>query len=375
MTPWTTFTLTGAKGAKLAINYMLEQRLYRQQSKSGKTRIMVINKISDPKVRAPRNQTITLTNEERIVLRDGLLSTASTENAVDCTILGDCIEVAKFLQPGTVDLLFLDPPYNLTKRFGDNTFSKRPVDEYTEWLGSVLDALLPLMKPNGTIYICGDWHTSASIFDAAAGRLRIRNRITWEREKGRGAKSNWKNSSEDIWFCTVGDEFTFNVEKVKLRRKVIAPYRNSDGSPKDWSATQGGNFRDTHPSNMWTDITIPFWSMPENTDHPTQKSEKLLAKLILSSSNPGDMVLDPFLGSGTTSVVASKLGRRYVGIEAVEEYALLAEWRLRRAKIDTNIQGYADGVFWERNTLNAIAEKARNDSNTLSGHDEPNLLI
>lgn len=306
------------------------------------------------KKRAPRNRTITLTDADRKDLADRLHSADSLPNpARNCTILGDCLDVVPQLPTGAVDLLVLDPPYNLNKRFGDNTFSKRPVEEYTDWLGGVLDTLLPAMKPTGTVYICGDWHTSASIFAAAAGRLKIRNRITWEREKGRGAKSNWKNSSEDIWFCTLGDEFTFNVDAVKLRRKVIAPYRNGDGSPKDWAETSEGNFRDTHPSNLWTDITIPFWSMPENTDHPTQKSEKLLAKLILASTNHGDLVMDPFLGSGTTSVVAAKLGRQYLGIECVEEYALLAEWRLKQTAQERSIQGYADGVFWERNSLNA----------------------
>jgi site-specific DNA-methyltransferase (adenine-specific) len=287
--------------------------------------------------------------------------------------LGDCLELAPRLPTGSVDLLVLDPPYNLNKRFGDDTFSRRPVAEYTTWLETMLDALLPLMKRTGTVYICGDWHTSASIFAAASARLLVRNRITWEREKGRGAKSNWKNSSEDIWFCTVSDKFAFNVETVKLRRKVIAPYRNGDGSPKDWAETQDGNFRDTHPSNIWTDITVPFWSMPENTDHPTQKSEKLLAKLILASSNRGDLVFDPFLGSGTTSVVASKFGRRYLGIEAVEEYALLAEWRLRNAEHERGIQGYAEGVFWERNTLNTVNDRARR--NLSNAGPVLNLLI
>jgi site-specific DNA-methyltransferase (adenine-specific) len=140
---------------------------------------------------------------------------------------------------------------------------------------------------------------------------------------------------------------------VKLRRRVIAPYRDEAGAPRDWQATPDGKFRDTHPSNLWTDITIPFWSMPENTDHPTQKSEKLLAKLILASSRPGDVVFDPFLGSGTTSVVARKLARRYVGIEIAEELALVAEKRIALAEADPAIQGYVDRVFWERNTLRA----------------------
>lgn len=312
------------------------------------------------KERAPRNRTVTLDDAERDRLKRYLKTESEVHaDTVDATVLGNCVEVAARLSPASVDMLFLDPPYNLNKRFGDSSFTKKPVEQYTDWLRGVLDALLPTVKPNGTVYICGDWHTSASIFTAASERLNIRNRITWEREKGRGAKTNWKNSSEDIWFCTMGDNYTFNVDKVKVRRKVIAPYRNGDGTPKDWQESDGGNYRDTHPSNLWTDITIPFWSMPENTDHPTQKSEKLVAKLMLASTNPGDLVLDPFLGSGTTSVVAKKLGRHFIGIELEEEYALLSQKRLEIAASEASVQGYSDGVFWERNSLNAMNNKAK----------------
>jgi len=250
-----------------------------------------------------------------------------------------------------VDLLFLDPPYNLTKSFNGRKYSKRDESEYTKWLRSVIRQLVPLLKATASVYICGDWRTSHSIFEVAAEFLTIRNRITWEREKGRGAKANWKNASEDIWFCTVSNEYYFDVEAVKVRRRVMAPYTHSDGRPKDWARTDSGNFRDTHPSNLWTDISIPFWSMPENTDHPTQKSEKLLAKLLLASTKQGDYVLDPFLGSGTTAVVARKLGRRCFGIEIDNEYCLWALRRLELARADPLIQGYADEVFWERNTL------------------------
>jgi site-specific DNA-methyltransferase (adenine-specific) len=251
----------------------------------------------------------------------------------------------------SVDLLFLDPPYNLNKEFDGVRFSKQSEADYTKWFMGVMERLLHVLKDTATIYICGDWRTSHSIYEVASKYLRIRNRITWEREKGRGAKANWKNSSEDIWFCTVSDTYCFNVDAVKLRRRVIAPYTLADGTPKDWKRTHSGNFRDTHPSNMWTDISIPFWSMPENTDHPTQKSEKLVAKLLLASTNPGDVVLDPFLGSGTTAIVAKKIGRRYLGIDISEEYCLLALRRLEMANANKAIQGYVDGVFWERNTL------------------------
>lgn len=188
---------------------------------------------------------------------------------------------------------------------------------------------------------------------------KVRNRITWQREKGRGAKANWKNATEDIWFGTLSDDYYFNVEAVKQKRKVIAPYKEN-GQPKDWEETKEGNFRLTHPSNFWDDISIPYWSMPENTDHPTQKPEKLIAKLILASSPENGIVLDPFLGSGTTSVVAKKLNRKYIGIEVNEEYCIWAEKRLALADNDKTIQGYSGGVFWERNTLSLqIAEQKK----------------
>ncbi|PKK82714.1 MAG: site-specific DNA-methyltransferase [candidate division Zixibacteria bacterium HGW-Zixibacteria-1] len=306
------------------------------------------------KQRAPRNRTISLTAADRKRLLKKLVRLESLPGPpipLNSTICGDYRELVPVLPKASVDLMILDPPYNLDKNFNGSRFSRRSVDDYTNYLYEMLTVLKPLLKKTATIYICGDWFSSASIFAAASKFFIVRNRITWEREKGRGASKNWKNSSEDIWFCTVSKEFTFNVSDVKLRRKVIAPYRHDDGTPKDWKETKTGNYRDTAPSNLWTDITIPFWSMPENTDHPTQKSEKLIAKLVHAGSNPGDLVFDPFLGSGTTSVVAKKLNRKYLGVEIEEEYCLLAERRLELADDDISIQGLTGGVFWERNTL------------------------
>jgi site-specific DNA-methyltransferase (adenine-specific) len=158
----------------------------------------------------------------------------------------------------------------------------------------------------------------------------------------------------------MSSEYTFNVEDVKLKRQVLTPYREN-GKPKGWHKNGSKQYRSTHPSNLWTDITVPFWSMAENTEHPTQKAEKLLAKIILASSNEGDIVLDPFLGSGTTAVVAKKLSRNYIGVELDEEYCLLAEKRLESAESNLEIQGYVDGVFWERNSYPA-QQKAKNKS-------------
>ncbi|MFN4280078.1 DNA-methyltransferase [Thermosynechococcus sp.] len=309
------------------------------------------------KERAPRNRTITLTDEEKAKYRKRLLRLSrpvSLSEIINRTINQDIFEVSRFLPSQFVDLLFIDPPYNLNKVFNSISFKKKTLEGYTNWLELCLSSLEKTLKPTASIYICSDWESSYAVFEVIKDRFQIRNRITWEREKGRGSSKNWKNASEDIWFCTVSDEYTFNVEAVKLKRKVLAPYR-VNGNPKDWQATEEGNYRLTHPSNLWTDLTVPFWSMPENTDHPTQKPEKLLAKVILASSNPDDIVFDPFLGSGTTSVVAKKLGRRFLGVELDKTYACLAEKRLEMAEVDASIQGYADGVFWERNTLHQHA--------------------
>jgi site-specific DNA-methyltransferase (adenine-specific) len=299
---------------------------------------------------------MTLTERERAGYSRELLTLkrpVSLDEVGDRIVMQDALVALTCLPQACADLVIVDPPYNKNKRFNEDCFSKASVEEYAAWADSWLRVLAEKMKPTASIYICSDWQSSSAIQNAASRYFTVRNRITWERDKGRGAKRNWKNCAEDIWFCTKSEGYTFNIEAVKLSRRVIAPYRGSDGAPRDWSETENGNFRLTHPSNLWTDITVPFWSMPENTDHPTQKPEKLIAKLMLASSRPGDVVLDPFAGSGTTAVVAKKTGRRFIAIEMDELYCCLAQKRLHLAKADDTIQGYADGVFWERNTLSA----------------------
>lgn len=277
-------------------------------------------------------------------------SQANVQQIINTTINGDTLEILDYFPKKFVDLLIVDPPYNLSKNYHGNAFDKRKETDYEEYTKLWLSKVIPTLKDNATIYVCCDWDSSLVIGKVLKEHFKVRNRITWQREKGRGARSNWKNAMEDIWFATISNNYTFNVDDVKVRRKVIAPYK-VDGVPKDWDETKEGNFRNSYPSNFWDDITIPFWSMAENTAHPTQKSEKLIARLVLASSNEGDIVFDPFLGSGTTSVVAKKLNRNYVGIEFNPQYCAWAEYRLEVAEEDKSIQGYVDGVFWERNTL------------------------
>lgn len=304
-----------------------------------------------PSAPATRNRTLRLTTEEEARLAPRLLrlqQPAELGEVLSHTLHMDMLQALPLLPDAFADLIFLDPPYRLPKRFGGLRFARGTLQAYTDYLEGWLTQVVAKLKPTGSLYLCGDWQSAAPIQLLLDRLLVVRNRITWEREKGRGARANWKNCSEDIWYATAGEDYYFDTQAVKLRRRVLAPYRQA-GQPKDWESTAEGNYRLTHPSNLWTDLTVPFWSMPENTDHPTQKPEKLLAKLLLASTRPGDVVFDPFLGSGTTAVVAHKLGRQWVGIEQDHTYALLAERRLELAEVNPHIQGYEDGVFWERN--------------------------
>ena len=305
-----------------------------------------------PGQKAPRNRTLTL-GEEEIPSLEPLISSAADIRAGfhdDMILNADLFDCLDLIPDGYFNLIIIDPPYNLSKDFHGRKFSAMKGEDYESylrgWLGRVADKL----APDGSLYLCGDWRCGSAMQRVLEEHLTVMNRITWQREKGRGAAANWKNSMEDIWFAVKNPaDYYFNLEAVKIRRRVIAPYR-VDGRPKDWEESPEGNFRVTCPSNLWDDITVPFWSMPENTDHPTQKPEKLYAKLILASSRPGDRIFDPFMGSGTAAVVARKLGRRFCGVEVNRDYCLWAAKRLLRAATAPTIQGYEHGLFRERNS-------------------------
>ncbi|MBQ3926469.1 MAG: site-specific DNA-methyltransferase [Bacteroidaceae bacterium] len=291
---------------------------------------------------AKNNRTLHIDEGEH----EGLLQMVDGKSLIQ----GDTLHVLPTLPDGFANLIIVDPPYNLARNFGGNKFTSVSAQQYEDYLRSWFYPLCDKLAPSGSLYMCGDWRCSSSMQRVIEERLTILNRITWQREKGRGAAHNWKNSMEDIWFAVKNpNDYYFDLDAVKQRRRVLAPYRQK-GQPKDWEETEEGRFRTTCPSNFWDDITVPFWSMPENTDHPTQKPEKLIAKLILASSKEGDLVFDPFLGSGTTAVVAKKLGRRYCGIELNLDYLLLTAKRLLLADQDSTIQGYTNGIFWERNS-------------------------
>ena len=293
-----------------------------------------------------RNKTIKLQDKDLSFFENKILRYSqksqfqSIKNITNKTICGNTIELIKWIPNSSVNLIVVDPPYNLTKKYNKKSFSSKNESDYENWLENWISECKRILKPNGSMYVCTDWKSSISIFKILKKYFQVNNRITWAREKGRGSDKNWKNNIEDIYFVSKSKEYFFDSHAVKIKKRVIAPYRDDKGQSRDWFEEKSVKYRLTHHSNIWTDLTVPYWSMPENTDHPTQKPEKLIAKLILASSKKGDLIFDPFLGSGTTSVVAKKLDRKYIGIELDEVFASIAEKRLHMVDKNKNIQGY-----------------------------------
>ena len=170
-----------------------------------------------------RNKTINTSVSEGTIYLNRCISVNgrqdSLENVLDKTILGDTFHVCPLLPRDSVDLIIADPPYNLTKSFHNTTFSRKKESDYEEYTRQWLGAVKPLLKDTGSIYVCCDWETSLIIGRVLGEYFCVRNRITWQREKGRGAKANWKNGMEDIWFATSSNNFTFHLNAVRIRKK------------------------------------------------------------------------------------------------------------------------------------------------------------
>lgn len=191
-------------------------------------------------MRSKRNKTIDFTLEEASpeLLNQIIQPTDNLQTISNKIINGDSFKVMTKLSPHQVDLALIDPPYNLNKQYDGLSFKKMSTSQYQAYTQKWIDLLKPLLKENASIYVFSDWATSMALAPILEKNFTIQNRITWQREKGRGSLKNWKNGMEDIWFLTANpSDYTFNVDQVKQRRQVVAPYRQ-DGVAKDWQATK-----------------------------------------------------------------------------------------------------------------------------------------
>ena len=254
----------------------------------------------------------------------------------------DCLEAKDLLEDNSIDLFFCDPPYFTTNIDWDKQWKSK--EEYFTWCKEWISLMFVKLKATGSAYVCCDWRFSGqyqTMLEEAG--FSIKNRVTWKRDKGRGAKTNWKNMHEDIWFVTKSENYTFNIEDVKIEKKVIATYRDENGNPKDWWVNENGEkVRLTYPGNLWEEFCVPFWSSKEvrsyaktkkspnniHTKHNTQKPKKLVKKCILASSNKGETVVDFFGGSGTTAIASKELSRNCIIFEKNKDYCDITNIRI-----------------------------------------------
>jgi site-specific DNA-methyltransferase (adenine-specific) len=173
------------------------------------------------KQKAERNKTITLTPEEQPLFTNKLLTVdddlSIEKNILNKTVNVDLLTVIDFLPKEFADLIIIDPPYNLSKNYNGLKFNAMNSKNYLEYLQSWFPKIVRCLKSDGSLYICGDWRCTAALQQVMEENLYVMNRITWQREKGRGANSNWKNGMEDIWFG-VKDKNNYRIE---VRKKIL----------------------------------------------------------------------------------------------------------------------------------------------------------
>jgi adenine-specific DNA-methyltransferase len=247
-------------------------------------------------------------------------------------IQGDALSILKERIPDqSVDLVFADPPYNLGKQgFKDSWISE---EAYFDWCGDWLESCLEKLKPDGSLYLMNSTQNMPRLDLFIRERMHVLSRIVWSYDSsGVQAKKYFGSLYEPILFAAMDRRnYTFNAESIRVeartgaKRKLI-DYRKNPPAPYKTTKV---------PGNVWTFPRVRF-RMPEYQKHPAQKPEALLERIILASSSPGDVVLDPFAGTFTVAAVSERLGRKSISIEIEDEY-----FGLGRERVSQSAQGFA----------------------------------
>lgn len=249
-------------------------------------------------------------------------------------IWGDAIEVLTNKIPdGSVDLIFADPPYNIGKSFNGRK-DRWPSDEaYLSWCYQWLDLCIAKLKPHGSFYVMTATQNMPYFDIFLRDRMHILSRIVWAYDSsGVQARKYFGSLYEPILYCVKDkDNYTFNADDILVEARTGATRKLIDyrkPTPTMYNTKKV-------PGNVWS-IPRVRYRMEEYENHPTQKPTALLELIIKASSNTGDLVLDPFSGTFTTSYVARLLGRDSLGIEIEEEYVKIG---LRRLEIRDTYNG------------------------------------
>lgn len=226
---------------------------------------------------------------------------------------GDALALLKEVPSDSVDLLIADPPYNLGKDYGNNRAFKSGAD-YLDFSRAWLSQAVRALKPTGTLYVFMGVRFISYIYEILEGELNcaLNSWITWHYTQGMGRTRGFSPRHDDILMFNKSANYTFNLDAVRVPQKY---YRSRN------------NMRGANPGDVW-DFSHVHYCQKNRQSHPTQKPEALMERMVLASSNEGDFVLDPFLGSGTTARVCQQLERRFLGFEINPDYVSMAEDRL-----------------------------------------------
>ena len=228
-------------------------------------------------------------------------------------VLGDCTKELKKIESNTVDLIIADSPYNVGKDYG-NKSDKQDFDEYIAFTKEWLTECHRILKKNGTIYIFIGFRYISYLYQILEKDLKMNfvNWISWHYTQGIGKTKGFSPRHDDILMFSKSASYKFNLDEIRVPQKF---YRKVN------------NMRGANPGDVW-EVSHIHYCQKNRQEHPTQKPEALVERMVLASSSEGDMVVDPFSGSGTTLRVCQQLNRNAVGIEINPEYVEQTKERL-----------------------------------------------
>ncbi|MGK5007491.1 DNA-methyltransferase [Janthinobacterium sp. LB2P70] len=225
---------------------------------------------------------------------------------------------------GSVDLILTDPPYNLGKDYG-NASDQQSVADYLRWTEQWIDAALPKLKANGSLYIFLTWRYSPEIFVMLKQRMAMMNEIIWDRRVPSmgGSVRSFSSVHDTIGFFVKRKDYYFDLDAVRIA------YDAATKKARSRSIFIGAKWLEVgyNPKDLWS-VSRLHKEHPERADHPTQKPLEIIERMVKASCPPGGVVLDLFMGSGTTALAAKRCGRDFVGFELNPDYCAIIEQRL-----------------------------------------------
>ena len=249
----------------------------------------------------------------------------SWKNRITCE---DALHGIARLPDASIDLLLADPPYGLGKDYGNDS-DKLDAEAYLTWMTEWVDLALPKLKPNGSLYIFLTWRYSPEIFVMLKQRMTMMNEIVWDRRVPSMGGSTRKYSSvhDTIGFFVKARDYYFDLDAIRI------PYDEATKKARSRKIFEGAKWLELgfNPKDVWS-VSRLHREHAEREDHPTQKPLEIIERMIKASCPPGGVVLDPFMGSGTTAVAAKRCGRDYVGFELNPDYCAMIEKRLAQSE-------------------------------------------